>query len=639
MSAHTLAQECLAGTLEARLDERYWFELGRNPAESERRSWRNSLKVLADDLVEAGLGAVEVFVEYQLPLSSKRADAVLAGEHPVTREPSYVVVELKQWSAAQLVPDAADLCIVPGMGNRAMLHPVEQVRRYCDYLVDFTRALDGHEERVAGVAYLHNATRHSVDGLYDMPAGPQGRMFTGDERGGFRDFLRARLATVEGVHAADLLRASKISPSRQLMAVAAAEIRDREQFILLDEQQVAYSLVVRAVERARASDDKEVIVVTGGPGSGKSVIALSLLGELSRQGYGAVHATGSQSFTTTLRKTAGRGSGRIQKLFQYFNNFTKADRNGIDVLICDEAHRMRITSNNRFTPAARRSDRRQVEELLDAARVPVFLLDEHQVVRPGEMGTVREIDEVARAKNLTVRHIDLDAQFRSGGSRTYERWVLRLLGLESGGPAAWEDEERFEVMVAQSPAELEDVLRARQDENYGARMTAGFCWPWTDPTADGELVDDVVIDGWSRPWNLKGDRSVAGAPPSALWATEDAGFGQVGCIYTAQGFEYDWNGVIFGKDLLWRDGAWVADRSVSHDKVVARASPDEFEALIKNTYKVLLTRGMVGTVLFSQDPETQSLLRQLVGGRDDRVSVSQVTGTSLVGGPPDGSTG
>jgi len=639
MSAHTLAQECLAGTLEARLDKRYWFELGRNPGESERRSWRNSLKVLADDLVEAGLGPVEVFVEYQLPLSSKRADAVLAGEHPVTGEPSYVIVELKQWSAAQPVPDAEDLCVVPGMGNRAMLHPVEQVRRYCDYLVDFTRALDGHEERVAGVAYLHNATRHSVDGLYDMPAGPHGRMFTGDERGGFRDFLRARLSTAEGVNAADLLRASKISPSRQLMAVAAAEIRDREQFILLDEQQIAYSLVMRAVARARASDSKEVIVVTGGPGSGKSVIALSLLGELSRQGHGAVHATGSQSFTTTLRKTAGRGSGRTQKLFQYFNSFTRADRNGLDVLICDEAHRMRITSNNRFTPAARRSDRRQVEELLDAARVPVFLLDEHQVVRPGEMGTVREIDEVARAKNLTVRHIDLDAQFRSGGSRAYERWVLRLLGLEPGGPVGWEDEERFEVMVAGSPAALEDVLRAKEDENYGARMTAGFCWPWTDPTADGELVDDVVIDGWSRPWNLKGDRSVAGAPPSALWATEAAGFGQVGCIYTAQGFEYDWNGVIFGKDLLWRNGAWVADRSVSHDKVVARASPDEFEALIKNTYKVLLTRGMVGTVLYSQDSETQALFRQLVAGRHDRASASQVTGTSLVAASPDDSAG
>jgi len=638
MSAHTLAQECLAGTLEGRLDERYWFELSRRPSEAERRAWRNSLKVLSDDLIEAGLGAVEVFIEYRLPLSSKRADAILAGEHPVTGEPSYVIVELKQWSAARLVPDTQDLCTVSGLGNRAMLHPVEQVRRYCDYLVDFTRALDGHEERVVGVAYLHNATRQSVDGLYDMPAGPHGRMFTGDERGAFRDYLRGRLSPVDGVHAADLLRASRISPSRQLMAVAAAEIREREQFILLDEQQIAYSLVVRAVERARASDAKEVIVVTGGPGSGKSVIALSLLGELSRQGYGAVHATGSQSFTTTLRKTAGRGSGRIQKLFQYFNSFTAADRNGIDVLICDEAHRMRVTSNNRFTPAARRSNRRQVEELLDAARVPVFLLDEHQVVRPGEMGTVREIDEIARTKNLTVRHVDLDAQFRSGGSRAYERWVLRLLGLEPGGPAVWEDEERFEVMLVQSPTELEKVLRAKQEAGYGARMTAGFCWPWTDPTADGELVDDVVIDGWSRPWNLKGDRSVGGAPPSALWATEAAGFGQVGCIYTAQGFEYDWNGVVFGRDLLWRDGAWVADRSVSHDKVVARASPEEFEALIKNTYKVLLTRGMVGTVLFSQDPETQALFRSLVGVPDG-ATFSPAIGAPSFSGSPDDPTG
>ncbi|WP_399080038.1 DNA/RNA helicase domain-containing protein [Streptomyces zaehneri] len=158
-----------------------------------------------------------------------------------------------------------------------------------------------------------------------------------------------------------------------------------------------------------------------------------MLGELYRGGLTAVHATGSKSFTSTLQKVAGRGSGRVQKLFRYFTNFSQAEKNGLDVLVCDEAHRIPESSNHRFTPKDKRSSRRQIEELLDAARVPVFLLDEHQVVRPGEMGTVNEIDAAAKAKNLTVRHVDLDGQFRCGGNRACEQWAASA-GPGSGWP-------------------------------------------------------------------------------------------------------------------------------------------------------------------------------------------------------------
>ncbi|WP_406299102.1 DUF2075 domain-containing protein [Embleya sp. NBC_00888] len=624
MSAQRLAEECVAGTLAVRLGERYRFMFGSSAGDGERASWEASLKALANDLIDAGLGRVEVMLEYQLPLTSKRADVVLAGTDPRDGRPSYVIVELKQWTSATMVEGSDDLCLVPWYGNRPQLHPVQQVAAYRDYLVDFVQALADRPERVIGAAYLHNASRAAVATLAAAVAdSTDNMMFTADERGEFVDFLRGRLADSDGSNAADLLRASKIAPSRQLMAVAADEVRNREQFVLLDEQRVAYSLVMRTVRAAREADHKEAIVVTGGPGSGKSVIALSLLGELARRGHTAVHATGSKSFTVTLRRTVGRGATRVQKLFQYFNGFASADRNGLDVLICDEAHRIRETSNSRFTSAANRSTKRQVEELLDAARVPVFLLDEHQVVRPGEMGTVAEIDAAARVKGIVVRHVDLDAQFRCGGSREYEEWVLRLLGLTTGGPIPWRGDDRFEVQLAESPADLEARLRGRLEAGYGARMTAGFCWPWSDPRPDRTLVDDVVIGDWRRPWNVKGDRAVGDAPPSQLWATDPAGFGQVGCIYTAQGFEYDWNGVIIGADLVWRDGRWTADRAASRDSVVVRAQPQEFETLVRNTYKVLLTRGMVGTILYSPDEETRVMLRDLVmPRRSETVSAS-----------------
>ncbi|GAA2489810.1 DUF2075 domain-containing protein [Streptomyces gobitricini] len=613
-SAASVAARTLEGSLALLLIENFRHKHSHQPGGSEVRSWERSLPALANALVEAGLGDVEVMVEYGLPLTSKRADAILAGVRPTTGEPSYVVVELKQWSEAHPEEEDPLLCRIDAYPH-PVLNPIEQVRGYCEYLLSFNGAVERTPEAVAGVAYLHNATEFGVGSLRTVPETLHGRMYTGDERGAFLDFLRSRLAPKPGAEAADVLLQGKVRPSKQLMSVAAAEVREREQFVLLDEQRLAYELVMSAVRKAQRANHKQVIVVTGGPGSGKSVIAMQLLGELYRRGVPALHATGSQSFTKTMRKVAGARKPEVQKLFKYFNSFMEAEPNDLDVLICDEAHRLRITSANRYTKAALRTGKPQVSELIDAARVPVFLLDQHQVVRPGEMGTEEQIRQAAAAHGLECTVVDLDSQFRCGGSDAYVRWVADLLGLEGETPTLWEPDGKVELRVADSPQELEDFLVARRDEGYGARMSAGYCWRWTTKiTPDMQaLPADVVIGDWARPWNVYGDRSVLGAPPAPLWATDKAGFGQVGCVYTAQGFEYDWSGVIMGPDLVWRTDRWVVDRAASKDPSFTKATPDaHIDLLVRNTYKVLLTRGMVGTIIYSTDPETREKLRSLI---------------------------
>ncbi|MGC4997210.1 DNA/RNA helicase domain-containing protein [Streptomyces sp. DT195] len=623
-SANSIAARALDTSLYLHLTEQFVRMHGHRPSPAEARSWERSIPTLTAALIDAGLGEVEVMLEYALPLNSKRADAVLAGVHPTTGEPSYVVVELKQWSQAEPDEDDQALCRIDAYAQ-PVLNPIEQVRRYCEYLVNFNGAVADHPDRVSGVAFLHNATEFGVGGLRTIELDERGQLFTGERRGDFIDYLRSRLSDQHaGAHAADELQAGRTVPSKQLMAVAAQEVREREQFVLLDEQQVAYRIVLNAVRKAKQSDHKEVVVITGGPGTGKSVIALSLLGELYRQGVPALHATGSQSFTKTMRKVAGARKREVQDLFKYFNSFMATGKNTLDVLICDEAHRVRETSANRYTPAAQRSGKRQIDELIDVARVPVFLLDEHQVVRPGEMGTVAEIRAAAAAKGLGCRVVPLESQFRCGGSDAYLRWVVRLLGLERGGPVVWKPDDRMRLLVADSPQEMEAFLEARRAQGYGARMSAGYCWPWSpEPKPGAPLPADVVIGDWARPWNLRGERSISGAPPSALWATDPAGFGQVGCVYTAQGFEYDWSGVIIGPDLLWRGDRWVTDRTASKDPVFKRStSDDDVDRLIRNTYKVLFTRGMVGTVVYSPDPETQAKLHELAGGAARKLTLA-----------------
>lgn len=587
----------------------------------EVNSWRNSLPAFLRDLDEAGLGHVEVLLEHRLPFTPKRVDVLLCGTHPTTRRHSYVLVELKQWSNAVVRDDG--LVMVPQYAQ-PVLHPVDQVRGYCEYLVDFTPFLaDGHAG-VYGIAYLHNAPaagwryrQYRVDA--------HGRLYTRDERGELVRELRRLLdtdpATADDARrAADDLLAARTEPTKQLLAVAAEEVKERERFVLLDEQRVAYRLVEQAVDQAGRENTKTVVVVLGGPGSGKSVLALSLLGEQSRRGRRVMHATGSSSFTQTLRKiVVGSRNARAQSMFAYFNSFIDAEPNTFDVLVCDEAHRIRETSVNRFTKAsARARARRQVQELIDVARTPVFLLDEHQVVRPGEMGTAHEIATEARAAGCRIEVVRLDGQFRCGGSARYEEWVLRLLGLDPRPPVPWSEltrdgDETYRVASLPTPEALESWLTLQNpDGGDSARIAAGYCWPWSDPqTVDGarRLVDDVVVDGWRRPWNAKPEKTVPGVPPSHFWASDPRGFGQVGCIYTAQGFEYDWSGVIFGGDFVRRDGRWVARREFSFDGPVKRAG-DEFAALVRNTYKVLLTRGMKATAVLSTDPETQAFLER-----------------------------
>ncbi len=269
-SAQSVAAMGFDGSLYLHLTEQFVHMHGYRPSTSEARSWERSIPALANALNDAGLGAVEVMLEYALPLNSKRADAILAGVHPVTGDPSYVVVELKQWSQAEPDEDDPELCRLDAYAH-AVLNPIEQVRRYCEYLVNFNGAVTGHPERVHGVAYLHNATEFGVSGLRAVETGERGQLFSAEGRGEFLDYLRARLSSRQpGARAADQLLAAKTVPSKQLMAVAAQEVREREQFVLLDEQQVAYRMVLNAVRRAKASDHKEVVVVTGGPGPARA---------------------------------------------------------------------------------------------------------------------------------------------------------------------------------------------------------------------------------------------------------------------------------------------------------------------------------------------------------------------------------
>lgn len=584
------------------------------PSESEVRSWQNSLRSMATVLELGGLDSNGIIVEYQLPMTSKRLDCMITGRDSEGRDGA-LIVELKQWD--HVGPSAIDGSVVTFLGgrNRDHLHPSSQAGRYQRYLLDVHTAFSEGDVALRSCSYLHNLRPENGQALYDEQFREiieQWPMYSGSDVDDLASFAATNVGggDRDGVVLDRILR-GKYRPHRRLLEHTASVIRNEPVFVLLDEQQVAFDHVLTRVRALGLSDERSVFLIEGGPGTGKSLIAVNLLAELSAQGLNVQHATGSRAFTENLRKVVG---SRAAAQFGYFNSFGTVESGDVDVLICDEAHRIRETSSSRWTKKAERSDVPQVEELVRAAKISVFFIDDKQIVRPGEVGSSTLIREASAREGAVLIEHELEAQFRCSGSDGYLQWVDNTLAVRRTPYVLWNGDDNFDFDIVDSPEELEALVRAKNTVGQTGRLTAGYCWRWSDPEDDGTLVNDVELDGWSMPWNAKPDstRLAAGIPKANFWASDPGGVNQVGCVYTAQGFEYDYAGVIWGRDLVYRtDEGWVGQPEYSYDtqaKRGAKKSPARYTDLVRNTYRVLLTRGMKGCYVYFEDEETRAFV-------------------------------
>jgi len=612
-SSGQFVEDTVLNQVAGKLKNAFFGHYRYNPPQAEINSWKNSLRAMALVLQHGDLLDHGVLLEYQLPLTSRRLDFMVTGKEQCNAD-NAVIVELKQWEKCGSADGENEVATFVGGTTREVLHPSAQVGRYRIYLSDTHTAFHAGDNPVslAACAYLHNYPHDPDDVLYDPKF--EGLMrndpiFTMDDAPALMGYLQDRLCAGQGMEVLKRIEESQYRPSRKLMDHVGQVINGNSQYVLLDEQVVAYDKVRVLAKKGFHDRRKTVIIIKGGPGTGKSVIAIKLMADLLLNGYNAHYATGSRAFTETLRNIIGN-RGSVQ--FKYFNSYSAAQADEIDVLIADESHRIRKTSASRFTASADRSNLEQIEELLRAAKVCVFLIDDVQVVRPNEIGSVEYIRQHAQAMNCSIFEYELEAQFRCSGSDAFVNWIDNTLGIHRTATVLWEGKESFDFEIFDSPQELEGAIREKVSQGHTARMTAGFCWEWSKPKKDGTLVDDVEIEDYRRPWNARPEASrlAKGIPKASLWAYQSGGIDQIGCIYTAQGFEFDYVGVIFGKDLLYRFGQqeWIGDRQQSHDTVVKR-SGDKFLGLVKNTYRVLLSRGMKGCYVHFMDTETEHFIR------------------------------
>lgn len=582
---------------------------GYSPSEAEVNSWRNSLRTLADVFRLAQFDVQGVILEYQLPLTSMRVDCIITGRD-ANLAAHAILIELKQWSSVEQSAGPNEVITFVAKANRTVLHPSAQVHGYVTYLKDSHTAFDLPDRPIhlSGCCYLHNYCSPADDPLQGEKFAELIKsypVFTADQAEELAAYLHSKVGFGEGLDIAGLVEQNTYRASKKLMDHVAGIVDGLPQYVLLDEQLISFDAVFHAAKKAFNARQRSIILVKGGPGSGKSVVALKLLGALMKEGFSANYATGSKAFTETLRETIGkRGSTTLK----YTHNYMDAAKDAVDVLIVDEAHRIREKTKIMYRKPGPLT---QFEELFNASKTLVLFIDDAQTVRPGEIGSANYIRSAASALGATVTEFELEVQFRCGGADGFVNWIDNTLQIRDTANEIWAPNEDFEFKIVSSPKDLDDLIATHALQGDKARLTAGFCWPWSKPNADGTLTNDIELEGFSRPWNAKpgAGRLAPDVPPAALWATAPGGVNQIGCVYTAQGFEFDYIGVIFGTDLRYDELSrqWIGDPKRSHDKEVKRS--DQFLDLVKNTYRILLSRGMKGCYVYFEDKATENYFR------------------------------
>ncbi len=616
-SLHEFVTDTLQNQIAIKLESAFVNYFGYKPSDAEIRSWRSSLRAIKDVFELCEFNDHGILLEYQLPLSSKRLDCMICGRDLNGRDNS-VIIELKQWEKAQVSEVSEHVMTWVGGANRDVLHPSVQVGQYKLYLEDNHSAFFVTDPVILhACSYVHNYVPTEQDALFAEQYSSFVRSFpVYCERDvlNLRDFLTQRLINGNGMPVLKRIQESKYRPSKRLLDEVVKVVKENKRYILLDDQLLAFDRVMNLVKRGDLGKRKSVIIVNGGPGTGKSVVAINLLAELSRLGKNAQYATGSKAFTESLRKSLG---SIAKSQVKYFNSYTRAEENSIDVLIADESHRIRINSNNRFTKKEYRSTKPQIEELINVAKVPVFFIDDRQNVRPGEIGSSGFIREHAQRLGCDVHEYNLAIQFRCQGSDKFVQWVSNTFGIKRTAQAIWDSKSaEFDFRIVDSPRELYRIIKEKNDEEpNSARLAAGYCWPWSDPKPDGTLEKDVVIGNFAMTWEGKevGKKLAPDVPPASLWPYDPRAVTQIGSIYTIQGFEFNYVGVIIGKDLIYNfeTNQWEGHPENSADTTVKR-SGEKFLDLVKNTYRVLLSRALKGCYVYFVDKETEKFVRSRI---------------------------
>ena len=598
--------------LENKLYETIKEKMNRTTGLSELNSWRNSLKemyiTLNDTQIPSNAG---IAIEYNIPQTSKRIDFLISGLGNNNRG-NVIIIELKQWE--KLTAIEGQDCIVEtytGGRIRRVPHPSYQAWSYAAFIKDYNEYVQEKEIELHPCAYLHNYPRQNNDSLdqkqyqdilHDAPA------FTYGQRESLRTFIKKNICKGDNEQTLLQIEHGKIRPSKQLQDAISSMLKGNQEFRLLDEQKVVYESILFNSCKCQKDMNKRTIIVEGGPGTGKTVIAINLLAELTKRmqfvQYVSKNAEVRKVYGYKLKGTIKKKS--VDLLFSGSGNFVNSPRNSVGTILADEAHRL-----NEKSGMFQNLGENQIKEIIHAASCSVFFIDESQRVTTSDIGSIKEIEKWAEEENSEVVKMELTSQFRCNGSDGYLAWIDNVLQIRETANYDLNGID-YDIRICDSPIEMENVVIEKNRISNRARILAGYCWNWPKDKRSDSSYHDIVIGDYGISWNLdNGD----------AFAINEDSIHEAGCIHTSQGLEFDYVGVIIGEDMRFEDGRIVTDytkraktdNSLKGIKSIAKLNREKANSIadeiIKNTYRTLMTRGMKGCYVYCTDRKLAEYLK------------------------------
>ena len=586
-------------------------KLGHNVGESEYSSWRNSLgnamfHVMNNPDIPSDAG---VAIEYRVNGRAFRIDFMLSGKNAAGSE-SLVIIELKQWTDVEFSDFGEHVLTFVGGAKRDSPHPSYQAWSYLSHLKMYNEYIYETGVSVNACAYLHNCLDGSVvnaslyeEKLREVP------VFIKGQSAELKSMILNNISEGTGTALLERIDAAVIRPSQQLADSVGSMLKGKEEFVLLDEQKTVLEKIVKASNDS-LTGQKRVLIINGGPGTGKSVISINALARLTGQRLNAKYVTPNAApravFEAKLKSFFGKAD--IRSLFSGSGSFTESEHESFDTLIVDEAHRLKMKSG-----MFKNLGENQVKEIIYSAHTSVFFIDEAQKVTWSDVGEISMIEEQAGLAGALVERLELTSQFRCSGSDDYMAWLDETLGVHTD-TAHYFSRDKFDFQIFDSPVELHKTIKEKNKINNKSRVVAGYCWDWVSKNQPN--LSDITIPefGYSATWNLTSDGSE--------WIISPKSVAEVGCIHTCQGLEVDYVGVIVGRDMRVIDGVLRTDPSAraktdkslagykkefKDDPVSAELKADE---IIRNTYRTLMSRGMKGCYVYFVDPATAEYFRK-----------------------------
>ena len=581
-------------------------KIGHRESPAEKTAWRNSMqymeRVLRNSQIAEDCG---VLIEYTIPNTSCRVDFIVTGRNE-KQEKNYVLIELKQWEHADTtdIPELVHTYV--GGGSRDVHHPSFQADNYNRMMGlmnegIYSNEIDGHP-----CVYLHNYKKHDPEPLLDVrysEGTKRAPIFFIDDYLELQDYLKKMVGEGKGMDVLYEIEHGKIRPSMALVDCVDSLYAGNDEFVLLDEQVIAYNTICRELDQG---EKKKTIIVRGGPGTGKSVISFKILHQMVDKRLNAKFVAPNEAFREVMKKKLIGSkidkAKNITPLFGGSGSFYGEPLNVFDVLVVDEAHRLKGKGAYRY------QGENQIQDIIHASRLNVFFVDDTQTVVPADIGSAAEIRRIAESEGSEVVEMELKAQFRCSGAEGFINWLTHTLQIEDTANFEGWDSEDYEFRLFDDPNELRDVIRQKNEEtNNNARLVAGFAWKWSEDS--NASVDDVTIPekGFRMPWNARNQR--------ALFAIKKDSVDQVGCIHTVQGLEFDYVGVIIGNDLkydpvsqtLYVDFEEYKDSS---GKKGLKGQQQRLTQYVKQIYKVLMSRGRYGCYVFCRDDNLREYFKK-----------------------------